>query len=182
MAAEEFEQANAYVDIMVKVKRDEIAEENDEEDEHAKDAPDMPNDMNYDDTLPDFGEPASSSTAPASSRAPAEQKTKVNFAGDAAEEDGGAVRSGPGKDEFHHLKPIKMKDLPTNICVWRVDIKTYRSSSGVDFRLLHAQLPSIRRHAIEAFMDPTTYSANHLYVPHEYQAPIRLAMEAWWEQ
>ena len=153
MAAEEFEQANAYVDIMVKVKRDEIAEENDEEDEHAKDAPDMPNDMNYDDTLPDFGEPASSSTVPASSRAPAEQKTKVNFAGDAAEEDGGAVRSGPGKDEFHHHKPIKMKDLSTNICVWRKDKKTYVISSGVgrqgdclseafDWRRHKAHLPS----------------------------------------
>ena len=153
MAAEEVEQANAYVDIMVKVKRDEIAEENDEEDEHAKDAPDMPNDMNYDDTLPDFGEPASSSTAPASSRAPAEQKTKVNFAGDAAEGGGGAVRPGPGKDEFHHHKPIKMKDLSTNICVWRKDKKTYVISSGVgrqgdclseafDWRRHKAHLPS----------------------------------------
>ena len=172
---------------MEEKKRDEIAKEkednaDDKEDEDAKDAPDMPNELTYDDAQPDFGDADSTFDAPASSRAPAEQKTKVNFAGDAAEGGGGAVRSGPGKDEFHHLKPIKMKDLPTNICVWRVDIKTYRSSSGVDFRLLHAQLPSIRRHAIEAFLDPTTYSANHLYVPHEYQAPIRLAMEAWWEQ
>ena len=158
MADEDFAAGHAYTSALEEEKRDEIAKEredneDDKEDENLKDAPDMPNPQTYDEALPDFGEADSCFDGPASSRAPAEQQTKVNFAGDAAEGGGGAVRSGPGKDEFHHHKPIKMKDLSTNICVWRKDKKTYVISSGVgrqgdclseafDWRRHKAHLPS----------------------------------------
>ena len=187
LAKEDLERADEWASSLEKSKREDIANDDaenpdDEEDESGLDAAGKPDDKKYDDTIPDFDQGDSSDAAPASPRGSAQQKSKVSFDADAGKEDGPNTRSASGI-EFHHHKPIQMKDLPSKLFVEQTDKRTYEILSGVDFRVFAGQLLCIRRKAIEEYMNTSSYDADLVYVPHEYQSPIRHAIEDfYWDQ
>ena len=169
LAKEDLERADEVASSLEKSKREDIANDDaenpdDEEDESGMGAAGKPDDNKYDDAIPDFDQGDSSDAAPASPRGSAQQKSKVSFDAAAGKEDGPNTRSASGI-EFHHHKPIKMKDLPTNIFVERTDKRSYEILSGIDFRIMAGQLLSIRRKAIEEYMNTSSYAADQVHVP-----------------
>ena len=74
-----------------------------------------------------------------------------------------------------------MQDIPKNIRLRRVNRNTFEILPASRFRLLIAQLLSIRRGAVEKNRDTSSYDAEKVYVAHECQHPIRRALEQFWE-
>ena len=74
-----------------------------------------------------------------------------------------------------------MQDIPKNIWLRRVNRNSFEILPASQFRLLIAQLLSIRREAIENKLDISSCDAENVYVAHEYQHPIRRALEDFWE-
>ena len=90
--------------------------------------------------------------------------------------------SGDGDAQPHNnIRKIRMQDIPQNIILRRVDTNTVDVLPASQFRLLIAQLLSIRREAIEKNLDTSNDRAENVYVTHEYQRPIRRALEDFWE-
>ena len=184
LAKEDVEQADHILNRLELCKRDDIANQ------HAGMAPDDP-----DDFVPDYegrsnNADASGIAAPAPTREPAEEKKKPHF--DELEDDGGEgfrptkEDDGEGSrktypQEWHAMKRIAMRDLPTNFVVYRGDKRTYYISSGLQMRTMFAQLIGIRRRAIIEYMATSSLAADRVYVPREYQACIRHAIELFWQ-
>ena len=90
-----------------------------------------------------------------------------------------------------HLPPHEVagkspiKDLPTNMFIKRDDKRTFEILPGISFRLVAASILHIRRKKIESLMKvsirTSSRDAKYIYVPHEYQWPIRDAVNVFLE-
>ena len=107
------------------------------------------------------------------------RKAKHNFEPDGRPDYGDASRS-TFPQEWHGSKRIAMRDLPTNMCIYRVNKRTYYFSSALQMRGLYATILSVRRKAIMEYMDMSSLDADRCYVPHAFQPCIRHALELWW--
>ena len=78
---------------------------------------------------------------------------------------------------------IRTRDIPTNLVLRREDVNTVDIMPANRYRLLIAQLLGIRRKVIEEHLDTSSFAAEtvYVYVAHQYQAPIRHAMEEFWK-
>ena len=82
--------------------------------------------------------------------------------------------------EWHPQKRVRMKDVPTNLVLYRKDKQTYYISSTLDVRMLFAHLIAVRRKVIMTYMNTASLDAAQCYVPHEFQSPIRHALDDWY--
>ena len=85
--------------------------------------------------------------------------------------------------EWHAQRRVRMKDIPTNIVLHRRDKQTYYISSSLDVRMMFSHLIAVRRKAIITYMDTASLDAAdgiQCYVPHEFQSPIRHALDDWY--
>jgi hypothetical protein len=82
--------------------------------------------------------------------------------------------------EFHHDKKIRMRDLPTNMVVERTDKRVHELRPAGNYGLVIAQLLVIREVVMQEYLHTSSLAADAIYIGHQYQKPIRHAIEAWW--
>ena len=83
--------------------------------------------------------------------------------------------------EWHSGKRITMKCLKMNMYIYRADKRTHYLCSALHMRLFYATVLSVRRKAMEEYMDLTSLDAARVYVPKDFQNCIRHAVELWWQ-
>ena len=122
--------------------------------------------------------PASASSALKTGQRDPNRKVRLERnAKSEAEEEGGALE----RKDVPANRRIRMRDLPTNMFIKRLDKRTLEIQPGIEYTLMIAQLLTIRRTVIEEYLDISSVAAEEVYVEHEYQTPIRDALREFWE-
>ena len=125
--------------------------------------------------------PGSSSYASAL-RPPGLQKDKKkdHATWDCLPEDAGLPGTKIYAAEWHCGKRLTMRDLKTNMSIFRVDKRTHYLCSPLHIRVFYAAVLQCRERAIEEYMDMVSLDAARVYVPHEFQQCIRDAIQLWY--